>query len=381
MKSSDRVRRQHWIVGVAVLLASAVGVASVFSGATSPRRTAKRLATQMLQFEALRTDTLRSGQEGVIGELGWLAINRQHRYVAVDASDRALKMYSAAGAPEAPVGGPGPEPGRFIRLLDGGAFGDSLYGYDFSKTALEIFDRSGRFARTMTLRRNDESAIAGVRDVEDSLFLLTAFPAGSHNKNLLQLIRPNGTIRSSFFNRTAFYTPTNPELIQATYIAADANAGVVVAGIFGGDSLYVYDYDGIELASGQLTLADGTPLSLFRAAIARNGGKVRDSTGHRATKGIIALVGLVVVDATHAVLQLMDADGHGQTRLDLARGGTFVAVSWDRTSHQLIANGYHDFSAGLVGRDHGSALLFRYLGDRFDRVEVTRLALKPRFSQ
>ena len=92
------------------------------------------------------SDTLRgTSLSGLIAPV-WITQDRAGRYLAVDQSDRDIKVYDDRGHATASVGGPGAGPGQFRQLLGGGLLRDSVFGYDFADQHLMFFSINGPLA-------------------------------------------------------------------------------------------------------------------------------------------------------------------------------------------------------------------------------------------
>lgn len=323
-------------------------------------------------------DTLRARTGYALAQPVSTSLDRAGNYVIADASDKSLKRYDHTGAEVPPVGRPGSGPGEFRSLMGGGTIGDSLFAYDFAGTRLSVFDPAGKYARSFSLWHPGDPMPASVRVVDDSLFLAVGFPLGSPGKELVRLVRRDGSTRSSFFNRREYFHPDNADLVQSSVVVADGGDGVVFAALMGGDSIFAYDYDGKLLGAGPIVGEDGKPLATFRSLIEANGGSRFRPDRSVVTEGHPALVSLAALRGGRAVLQVMDIDYHGQGRLERTDGGTFAAAVLDRASGSVSVSGHRAIEAGLQGRSRdGGALLIRYLGDQYEAVEVSELRIQP----
>lgn len=341
-----------------------------------PQSSAARGSDATLLVSAVR-DTLRARSGYVLAQPLWTSVDRDGNYVIADGSDKSLKRYSAAGAEMAPVGRAGGGPGEFQALLSGGVIGDSLFAYDFAGTRLSLFGGSGAYARSFALWQPGDPMPSAVRAVDDSLFLVVAFPLSSPTRDLLRLVRADGSVKSTFFNRRAYFEPESPDLLQSSVVVADGADGVVFAGLMGGDSLFAYDYSGKLLGSGPVLLPDGRKPPTFRALIENNGGSRFLPDRTLVTEGNPALVMLTALPGGRAVTQMMELDYGIQGLLDRTDGGTFAAVTVDRASGSVAVSGHREIPAGLQGRDRsGGAILVRYLGEDFEEVEVSELRIE-----
>jgi hypothetical protein len=127
------------------------------------------------------------------------------QFVVANGGSRELLLFDQAGQLVARAGGEGQGPGEFRDLTSVSVGpGDSLFAYDGRQRSLSVFDRRGRFARSMSLRGADsvgsleqigvlESGevigafhrrTSGPGLVRDSLILLTFSPTGETERRL-----------------------------------------------------------------------------------------------------------------------------------------------------------------------------------------------------
>lgn len=322
--------------------------------------------------------TLRTTGGYAVGKPTWISMDRAHRFVVADESDKNLKLFDGSGHAVGTVGRPGSGPGEFTALLGGGTIGDSLYAYDFNGTRLSLFTGEGRYARSLELGAVGIPMPASVRVIDDSLVLVAGFVIGSPERDLVRLLRRDGSGVSHFLNLRHYFTPANPDLIQASSVHADGAEGTVFAGVMGLDSVFAFDYAGRRVAAGRITLPQGT-LPQFRALIEANRGKRTRPDRTLVYQGLPALVAVAALDADHAVLQVMKLDYTGGGRLDRTQGGTFLLASVDRRAGTITTGSARELEGGLVGRDRSrGALVARYAGADFDTIELLRLGVAGR---
>lgn len=333
-------------------------------------RSASTLAVSVL-------DTLVTPSGYAVGTPVWIARDAAGRFVVADQSDKALKLFAPSGTAAGAVGRPGSGPGEFTILLGGGVLGDSLFGYDFDGGRFTVFTPAGRYARSTSLLAPGTPMPATVRAVDDSLLLVAGFAIGAHRGDLVRLLGRDGRTRGSFLNLRRYFTPENADLVQASATYADAGGGTVWATVMGLDSVYAFDYAGRRLGAGQIRV-HGEPLPTFRALIEANHGKRFRPDRSLVYQNQPAVVALAAIDATHAVLQVMPLDYGSDGRLDRSAGGRFVLATLDPGARAVATTGARELEGVLAGRDgRGSALVARYLGEDFDRIEVTRLSVAP----
>lgn len=355
------------------LLAAAACALLGACGAEARAGGAQELATG--RFTSSVFDTLQSGDNPILADPIGLYVDGGGRFVAVDRSDKMLKVYDGAGNYLFGAGKAGPGPGEFGALWGGGALADSLFGYDFAKTSVAMFSPTGEYVRSFNLRRPGDGVPAAVLPVDDSLLLVVGFPLDAWRRELLTLVRRDGTVRSRFFNRRAYFTPESPPLLQSTYVVADAGGGVVMAGLRGGDSVWVFDYDGRQIGSAPV-VADGKPLRTYRSLIEANRGKMQRPDATWVIDGVPALTALVVAPGRQAVMQVMELGAADRPWPDLAEGGRFLLARVDPATGGVWTGADTTLAQGLLGRDdRGRILTYRFVNEQFDAVELSRLTL------
>lgn len=360
------------IVGRGVVLGAAL------SGACTGERSDGVKTGDEQTFAYSVRDTLNSRTGYAIGRPLWISQDPTAAYVIADESDKALKRFTAAGTEAAPVGRPGSGPGEFTALLGGGALGDSLYAYDFNGTRLTVFSPAGAYVRSFSVAQPGTPMPSSVRVIDDSLVLVAGFPVGSHTRDLIRLLRRDGSTRSTFFNHKAYFSPEDPALIQSSVVHADGTQGVVFAGMMGHDSVYAFSYDGRRLGAGPLLREGGEPVRTFRSVLQANGGRRTRPDGAPAIQGETELVAITAMDGRHAVAQLMTLNYGPDGQLDRTEGGTFVLLSLDPAAGTVSATRHTELKGGLFGRDRqGNALLARYLGADYEQMEIAQLRLAP----
>ncbi len=306
-----------------------------------------------------------------------ISVDKAGRYIVGDRGDRNIKVYDSLGDRVMVIGGSGGGPGEFRYLGSAGSYGDSIVGFDVASDRLDFFSPDGEFVRSLSLVDPGYAKPHRVRVLDDSLFLVTRFPLGTvaaPDKRLLTIVRPDGSTRSSFFERTEYFSPEYPELLQFSGVFADGWDGVVFAGLFGGDSVFAFSYDG-QLLGGAALSANQVPLTTLRQVIERNGGSLRRPDGSWAHHNLLMLHRIVAIGHGRAVLQLADYDAIHGTDL-LGDGGTLLVVSLGPAAG-IQHIGELSTNAGLLGRDDvGAALLLRWIGAENNSTELLRLEVR-----
>lgn len=307
----------------------------------------------------------------IVAKPDWISEDRAGRIVVTDVSDRDVKRYDARGNALGVLGRAGQGPGEFSALRTAQVYRDSVVAYDLVDGRLSVFGPDGRFARAITLGSPDRSAPFLVRVVDDSLFLLVAAIPGAQNRALLTVARPDGTIRSSFL-RLGDYVGTNPQVLGAIGLIADATDGRVFATVAGGDSVWAFDYDGRRLAA---FAADPVqPLRTTRSLVEANGGRIRRASGGYVVDGNRMVIGLVALDSGSVALQISPYDG--RVGVDPEEGGTMVVSTLSGSGGRAIAR--QEMNGALLGRDRrGRLLLLRYTSPEADAHELVRVSLAP----
>lgn len=313
---------------------------------------------------------LDDGDQRILARPEWVSILPDDRIVVADISDKNLKVYDAAGLRLQTVGRVGHGPGEFVGLTTGQTYLDTLVGYDMNGSRLSFFGPDGRFARDLVVPRRNAPPTYHIRVVDDSLFLLIGAVPGGAGKDLLSLVRADGTPVATFFNPAA-YLGRDPKLIQRTGVVADGAQGVVFAALVGGDSVYAFDYSGRRLGAG---LADAEEsLITTRTLLERNGGKDRTADGHAVTHGNRNVIGLVALDSATVALQIARYDAvRGTDPLD---GGTMVVATLlpDGSVVPIVRT---QVEGALLGRDRkGQLLVLQYAGPEGESYRLTRMVL------
>lgn len=287
-------------------------------------------------------------------------------FLIPDRSDGDLKLYDSAGRRTGAWGGRGRGPGEFTTLTSAGLFRDSVWGYDFSTQTITLFAPDGRAGRTIKV----PSSAWSVRVLDDSLFLLAStVEAGS--TDLLSVMRADGSVRSSFFDRSK-YLSSAPDLFLLTSPVADGRDGLIFAGTVGSDSVFVFDYSGRQLAAGAVDATE--PLKTYRSIAKANGNRLKGPNGASRASGVETVMKIVALDHSRAALHLVRWEA--QTGVDLMEGGRVIVLApTPEGKIQEVARS--QISAGVVGRDSdGSALLLGYADEHHDTHVLTRLRLK-----
>jgi hypothetical protein len=313
---------------------------------------------------------LDDGDFPVLAEPMGIAFHSSGRFVIPDFSDRNIKVYDPSGRRTGTVGRAGRGPGEFSGPMYAGFYRDSLVNVDFVGP-LSFFSPDWRFARAVRFRGRRNQTVMEARVVDDSLLLLHNAAVPGEGNHLLDLVRSDGKLVSSFFDRSAFLG-RNPNVIQNTGVDADGRGGVVFAGMTGGDSIFAFDYSGRLLASGPVDPAQAVPT--VPALLAAAGGKTRRADGRWFTDQQRLLVRVVALDSATAAIQVSTFDG--KTGIDPAEGGTLLLVTLDGGTIRHI--GRADVPAGLMGRGpDGNAMFIGYDGEEMTRYVLSRLKAQP----
>ncbi|HEU4454377.1 MAG TPA: hypothetical protein VFR81_15015 [Longimicrobium sp.] len=333
------------------------------SAAAGRGASARSLSLERIAF-------LDDGSFPVLAEPVGIAFHSSGRLVIPDFSDRNLKIYDSTGARTGTLGRAGQGPGEFTGPMYAGFYRDSLVNVDFVGP-VSFFSPDWRFARAVRFRGRRNQAVMDARVVDDSLLLLHNAPVPGMGMHLLNLVRSDGRVVSSFFDRSRFLG-RDPAVIQRTAVKADGRGGIVFAGMAGGDSIFAFDYSGRLLASAPLDPVQ--PLPTTPALLAAAGGKPRRADGRWFNDQQRMLIRVVALDSATAALQVAPYDP--RNGLDPLEGGTLLLVTLHGGALHHI--GRADLPAGLMGRDaEGDAILIGYDGPDMNRYVLSRLIARP----
>lgn len=317
-----------------------------------------------------RIAVLDDGSHPILAEPTGIAFQPGGGFVIPDFSDRNIKLYDGRGTRTGTLGRAGRGPGEFTGPMYAGFYRDSLVGVDFVGP-LSFFSPDMRFARAARFRGRQNQAVLDARVVDDSLLLLHNSNLPGKGMHLLNLVRSDGKLVSSFFDRSHFLG-RDPEVIQRTAVEADGRGGVVFAGMAGGDSIFAFDYSGRLLASAPLDPVQ--PLPTTPALLAAAGGKPRRADGRWFNDQQRMLVRIVALDSATAALQVAPYDP--RAGIDPLEGGTLLLVTLDGGKIHHI--GRAELPAGLLGRGlEGDAVLLGYDGGDVNRYVLSRLVARP----
>lgn len=291
------------------------------------------------------------------------------RIVITDLSDRNIKVYDASGRPVRVLGRAGPGPGEFTALTSAQVYRDSVLAYDVIGARVTTFAPDGRFAGSRPLRAAGRPAPFSIRIVDDSLFLLVSAISPASTRGMLTLVRPDGSIRSRFLDLEG-YLGNNPQVSSAVGLLADGADGRIFATVAGGDSIWVFGYDGRRLGA---FLADPVrPLVTARSLIDANRGRIRRANGGYVVDGNRMALAMVAMDSGTVAVQIAPYDG--RLGVDPEEGGTFVVSSLAGSRGRMLAR--REITGFLLGRDRRDRLLIlRYTSPEAEAHELVRAAL------
>lgn len=295
------------------------------------------------------------------------SVDSRGRYFITDRSDKNVKVYDAEGRRTLTFGRAGGGPGEFQSLITAQIYRDSLVVHDFLNPRGTVFGPDGRYARALSLVTRGMPVPRHVRVVDDSLFLLVAPVPGNADRDLVTLVRPDGSKVSSFFNQASYFR-NDPNLIQHTGVIADAANGLVFVALVGGDSVWAFDYTGRRVATHPIDPVQ--PLVTLKTLLARNGGKPQRPDGTWVMHDTRRVIKLVALDSATVAMQVAPYDTkHGIDPLD---GGTLLVVGV-ASEGAMRTLSRHDLVGALVGRDRdGRPLLLRYASPDGDSYELIR---------
>ena len=297
------------------------------------------------------------------------------RYVAVDRSDKDLKVFDRDGQLAMTVGQPGEGPGEFEVLWGGGVTrGDSLYGYDFSDMTLQLYAPDGSYARTHPVGEG-RFVPSDVTSLDETSLLATHFPLGIHNEDLLEVMGIDGTSGPRFMNLEEYFTPESPPLLQYSTLHASGRDDLIVAGMVGYDTIMVFDGDGNKI--GATRLPERVVPTTYKEAFQANNGSPQYEDGTFATDAIPAVSKIVTLSDRSALVQVTSTVD-GDPFVDLAAGGQFLALLVDRATNALWVEpvGYWDW--GLLGgvSNGDKALVGRHVGKDYESIEIGLMGIE-----
>ena len=321
--------------------------------------------------EALVTtvDTLSTPREFLLADPIGVYQDRHMRYVAVDRSDKNLKVYDRQGRFSMTVGAPGEGPGEFEVLWGGGVtLGDSLYGYDFVDLALQLYAPDGSYGRTHPVG-GGHMVPSDVTSFGETSFLVTYFPLGAHHEDLLQVVGIDGATGPRFMNLSGYFTPESPALLQHSVLLASGRDDLIVAGMVGYDTIMAFDGEGDMI--NKIRLPEDVVTTTYKQAFSANSGFSQYEDGTYVVDGIPAVHKIVVLSDRLALVQVTSTTG-GDPFVDLSRSGQFVAVFVDRATNSLWAGSVGHWEWGLLGgvNKSGHAIVGRYIGNDYESVEI-----------
>lgn len=168
---------------------------------------------------------------------------------------------------------------------------------------------------------------------------------------MLTLIRPNGTVKAELFSSPKFLR--NAEgLSQHTFAFVDGHSGRIFVGLFGGDSIHSFDYEGRRRASALIgpQVAD----SRLDRMLTRNKGVLRNPDGSWFHHGGRMLINVVALSDKRVALQIAEYDSRLGT--DPLEGGTIKILRESGRSLLPVVNA--EMGWGLMGRDETARPLF-----------------------
>ncbi|MDP3911350.1 MAG: hypothetical protein Q8Q14_13260 [Gemmatimonadales bacterium] len=203
--------------------------------------------------------------------------------------------------------------------------------------------------------------------MDDSLLLVVGSPIGADSKDQLTLLRAEGSMKASFFNRRRYYEGL-PPLTQYSQTLADGTAGCVFASSSRDDSVFAFDYEGRLLAHGRLDL--GGSFVTLKQRLREHDGQVRTAGGGWVFDGDPVQLKMVAIGGCRAVVQV--AIYHAQGGIDPLDGGTVILLQADSGRVEPVAKAVA--RAGLIGRDReGTPVFLRYTGTEKDAYVLSKL--------
>lgn len=313
-------------------------------------------------------DTLQAGPDRVAVAVPLVAIrDDRKRFIVADASDKDLKVFSREGAFTKALGRPGEGPGEF-RVLIGAALQDEeILALDAIGSRVSVFGSDDTFERSFSLTDESGNPIAmpaGISALDDSLLLVPHAVSPVVSRGLVSIHDRNGKQLKRFFAPRTYFEPPNPELVQNTWVMADGVDGHIWVLLSGARRVSVFEQDGSELASALVAPA-GDSASL-KTLIEHNEGHLGPN-GNSVMDSFESAISLVALSPDMALVQFVRRTDGAVDRL--SDGGTLVLLGF--ANNEIIELDRAETDAFLIGRAGGTALMLKWLGSQFERIEVT----------
>lgn len=309
--------------------------------------------------------------EPILGRPGRISVDRLGRFIIADHSDRSIKIYSADGRRVDTFGRAGGGPGEFEYLQDAGVVGDRIFGYDAPSNRLAYFAEDGKILETVTLVRGgiEEPQAYSITALDKNRFLFATSP--QKDAHLLRITGLDGAAVKAFLPLDAMWTDP-PTLWNGIFLPdhiwhqADAFDGLIFSGMWGGNTLHVFDYDGTLQGSGVVDVIE--PLISLPELLERNNGRIRDANNVSIQNGNRVIRRVVATE--YATVTVQVAPFNTVTGADPLDGGTLIVLRWHDGALSEIGRLQSEW--GLFGRDaDGHALVMRYATqDKYDLGRV-----------
>lgn len=336
---------------------------SIVFSACTPDRAAESGFSQTLEISLGEATVLQDDSARELAVPTLVSVDRAGRLIIADGSDRDIKIYDSTGFRLKTIGRPGQGPGEFMSLTAAQAYQDSIVASDFALRRLTVFSPDGVPVRSFSPSFHPFA----IRVVDDSLFLLIRHP-GQGGK-LLSIIRPDGSTISEFFDGAEFFE--DPQLRHLTAVNADAADGRVFVNIFGDDDLFIFNYEGKQIASGKI--GGQLPLSDFPTLLKASNGRVQHVDGTWFHDGTRAVMKVVALESGRAALFAATYDTRVGT--DPLEGGEILIVG--ETNRTVSTFATVPVPAGLMGRDnHGRPVLIGYSAPDGEVIVIQRMVLQ-----
>ena len=368
LKPESRERSPHWCTRLGRgngCLAALVALSVMLSGcdAEAPDRETDRIPgglsaspmTPLVLSETLLfvTDDLAWPSLAVPN---WISESSEGVFAISDGSDQDIKLYDGQGQRVGTAGRAGQGPGEFDNLKVGTFFRDSLFGYDFGRDRLSVFDPAGEFVRAATISKAPDASPWLIRPVDDSLFLAVATLHSGVVRDLLALLQPSGSCCLSAMLDRERYLGGDPYLLQWTSIEGDARGGYVYGAV--DDSVLVFGYDGTRVA-GERFPTELMPVSV-KETLRRNDGRPQRPDGSWIFHGHVRPLEVLALDSGRVAIQFHRYDAN--VGVDRVEGGPIGVMALDGKGGIALL-GMHDASGALLGRDsRGRPLIVGYAG-------------------
>lgn len=371
-------RRQSEAIGLFFTLTTCLVMIGGCSKSTESKvdSTRQEDSTAGVRITQTVLDTL-TAEKGMVAVATPLTIlmDDRRRFIVADVSDKEIKVFADDGGWIDAIGGPGQGPGEFQALAGAAIVRSHLLALDMIGNRVSVFDLAGSFQHSFTLRDGRDRPLvsaAGISSFDDSLLAAPHRVTGDPSAELVTLHNLKGAQVQSFFSPASYLTPSDPNLVQNTWVMADGQGNLVWVLLSGARPVSAFDGKGVHLASTSVRPAGDTASlkTLLEHNVNEFGSDVR-----KVMDNFESAVSIVALPDERALLQFVQRTNGAIDRL--SAGGTLVLLGL--MDGQIVELDRAASPSSLIGKSgDGSALMMRWLGKEYEQVEVTRVSVVDR---